>query len=135
MELLRGIERVGQLMNRFLAARLAQLSITELEMHILLHLSDRKAAPIAEIQHAFGLRPSTLTHGLDRLESRGYLTRRLNPDDRRSLLVVLTADGEFMATAVVELLREVEDALRARLNDEQIAGFLAVVRAVADVTP
>lgn len=134
MEILRGIERAGQLTNRFLAARLAQLSITELEMHILLHLSDRHQASIADVQRDFGLRPSTLTHGLDRLEGRGYLTRQFNPDDRRSLLVVLTPEGEIMATTVVEMLREVENAIRSRLGDAEVAGFLAVVDAVVDVT-
>jgi DNA-binding MarR family transcriptional regulator len=134
MEILRGIERIGQLTNRFLTARLADLSITELEMHILLHLSDRHRAPIADVQRAFGLRPSTLTHGLDRLEGRGYLTRQFNPDDRRSLVVVLTPEGEVMAAAVVELLHEVENDLRSRLSDQDLAGFRALVRAVVDVT-
>lgn len=134
MEILRGIERAGQLTNRLLAVRLAQLSITELEMHILLHLSDRQQASIADVQRDFGLRPSTLTHGLDRLEGRGYLTREFNPDDRRSLLVVLTPEGEIMAASVVDLLHEVENAIRSRVTEAEVGGFLAVVSAVVDMT-
>lgn len=134
MEILRAIERAGQLTNRYLSVRFAQLSITETEMHVLLHLAAPRRASIAEVQRAFGLRPSTLTSVLDRLERRGYITRQFNPEDRRSLLVVLTPEGETAAAAVVELLREVEEAIRARVGETEIAGFLAVVDAVVEVT-
>src|SRR5947209_757708 len=94
MPILRGVERAGQLMDRYLSERFAALSLTDAEVHVLMYLSDRERTTIADVQHAFGLRPSTLTAVLDRLEQRGYMRREFNPEDRRSFRVVLTTDGE-----------------------------------------
>src|SRR5579859_98570 len=101
MPIVRGVERAGQLMDRYLSERFAALSLTDAEVHVLMHLSDPGRASIAEVQRAFGLRPSTLTSVLDRLEGHGYLTREPNLANRRSLLVVLTPDGQIMAETVV----------------------------------
>jgi len=133
-EILRSIERVGQLTNHYLSAQFAQLSLTDLEVHVLMYLEDHARASIADIQRTFALRPSTLTHVLDRLENRGYLTRQFNPDDRRSLLVVLTPDGEIVASTVVELLYEFDGAIRERIGESDLAGFRAVLDAVVYVT-
>jgi DNA-binding MarR family transcriptional regulator len=131
MPILRGAERAGQIMDRFLSQRFAELSLTDAEVHVLMHLSDPGRASVAQVQRAFGLRPSTLTSILDRLEGRGYLTRELNPENRRSLVVVLTPDGQIMAETVVGLLREIEDAIRAQVQQGDVEGFLAVVEAIA----
>ena len=132
--ILRAIERAGQLTNRYLSIHLAELSITEVEMHVLLHLTDRSQVTIAEVQRWFGLRPSTLTSVLDRLERRGFVTRELNPEDRRSFLVALTPTGETVASAVVDLLQELEGSIRSRVREEDVAAFLEVADAVAQVT-
>lgn len=129
--IVRGAERAGQIMDRYLSERFAALSLTDAEVHVLMHLSDPGRASIAEIQRSFGLRPSTLTSILDRLEGRGYLERELNPDNRRSLLVVLTPQGQIMAETVVGLVREIEDAIRAQVQPADVEGFLAVVEAIA----
>ncbi len=133
-DILRAIERVGQLTNHYLSARFAQLSLTDLEVHVLMYLEDRPQASIADIQRTLALRPSTLTHVLDRLENRGYLSRRLNPNDRRSLLVLLTPDGQSVASTVVELLLEFDGAIRERVDEQALAGFRAVLEAVVYVT-
>lgn len=129
--IVRGAERAGQIMDRYLSERFAALSLTDAEVHVLMHLSAPGRAPIAQIQRAFGLRPSTLTSVLDRLEGREYLKRELNPENRRSLLVVLTPEGQIMAETVVGLVREIEDAIRAQVQPADIEGFLAVVEAIA----
>lgn len=130
MPILRGVERAGQLMDRYLSERFAALSLTDAEVHVLMYLSDRERTSIADIQHAFGLRPSTLTSILDRLEQRGHLTREFNPEDRRSYRVVLTTEGETIAETVVDLLRVIEDSIRSRVRKTDIQGFLAVIEAV-----
>jgi DNA-binding MarR family transcriptional regulator len=55
-----------------------------------------------------GVRPTTLTSLLDRLEGRGLLTRRPSPADRRSLLVELTPAGHEVAGRVRAAITEVE---------------------------
>ena len=47
------------------------------------------------------LSPSGITSRLDRLEKLGLIERKPSPDDRRSLLVVLTAEGKRVADEAV----------------------------------
>jgi DNA-binding MarR family transcriptional regulator len=133
-EILRAIERAGQLLGRYLSARLAQLAITDAEAHLLMHLPVRGPVSLSELQRLFALRPSTLTHVIDRLEHRGLVTRHLNPRDRRSFLVVLTPEGERVAAEVIALMQGVEAALRSHVQAGDVAGFFAVMGALDEVT-
>jgi DNA-binding MarR family transcriptional regulator len=44
--------------------------------------------------------PNGITSRLDRLEKLGLIERRASPEDRRSLLVVLTAQGRKASSAL-----------------------------------
>ena len=47
------------------------------------------------------LSPAGMTNRIDRLEAAGLVERRLDPDDRRSSLVVLTEEGRALVDAAV----------------------------------
>src|SRR6202140_4649364 len=89
---LRELERLGQRTGRSVQQRLAQLDVTDLEVHVLWHLRNDGRTP-AELLRAFGIQPSTLTGVLDRLEARRLIRRSRHPTDRRSVLLVLTPAG------------------------------------------
>ncbi len=62
----------------------------------------------SQLTRALMLSPSGITSRLDRLEKLGFVERRASPDDRRSLLVVLTAEGR----------RVVDEAVTAHVANE-----------------
>jgi DNA-binding MarR family transcriptional regulator len=94
----------------------AALGMTQGEAHVLFALAQPGELPIVALRRELGLKPSTVTNILDRLEARGLLRRAINPDDRRSLVVHLTARGKREATAVATAYRSLE----ARLPDAQL---------------
>jgi DNA-binding MarR family transcriptional regulator len=53
------------------------------------------------------LSTGAMTSLVDRLERQGYLERRPNPEDRRSVLVHLTESGESVAKAIGDVYRSV----------------------------
>lgn len=61
----------------------------------------------------------TMTHRLKALEKRGFITRLLDPDDARSLLVALTEAGRERIDEAVESHVENERQLLAGLSTEQ----------------
>jgi DNA-binding MarR family transcriptional regulator len=71
------------------------------------------------------LSPAAMTNRLDRLEAAGHVERRLDPENRRSMLVTLTAAGRRTVDDVVvehvdnerELLSVLSAADRRRLDD------------------
>jgi len=104
------------------------------EGHLLSYLRSYAPCPIAEVVTVFGLRGSTATAVLDRLEERGLMTRTPNPDDRRSFLLELTAEGKRVAEQVQELVEKLENAIARRITKEDEEGFRKVMAAIEAAT-
>lgn len=84
----------------------------------------------------------TVTSTLDQLEYRGWVRRLPNPDDRRSVLVEITAEGRAVADQLLPGIRSVEQAMLAGLTAAELATLmkllakmLAGVAAVAAAEP
>lgn len=116
-----------------LAGRLARLNLSASEINVLANLADGRNRSVGEIAADTATKPTTLTSVLDRLERRGYLTRELDPGDRRSFLVSLTADGTRVSAAARDAAADVERAALAGVSDAEVAGFHAVTRALTEV--
>ena len=116
-----------------LAARLARLNLSASEINVLANLADGRNRSVGEIASDTATKPTTLTSVLDRLERRGYLTRDLDPADRRSFLVSLTVDGRPAAAAARSAAADLERAALAGVSDADLAGFRAVTRALTEV--
>src|SRR5262245_35009943 len=83
-----------------LARELADLGLRQADINVLAQLQPASPRTVGELAAATGQRPSTLTGVLDRLERGKLVRRRLNPADRRSFTVALTARGERAAARV-----------------------------------
>jgi DNA-binding MarR family transcriptional regulator len=86
------------------------------------------AGALAEILH---MHPSTLTGILRRLETRGILQRRSDPDDARRALFGLTARGKKVDTLRSGTVEQAVTRLFKRTPDE-IASAQRVLAALAD---
>jgi DNA-binding MarR family transcriptional regulator len=104
------------------------------EGHLLSYLRSYAPCPVGEIVTVFDLRGSTTTSVLDRLEWRSLVVRRVNPEDRRSFLVELTAEGKRLAERVQVFVDQFEAAVARRVSAEEEKGFRAVMAAVGDIT-
>ena len=113
-----------------LSSALADLNLSAAEINALANLADRGALNVRELSAETGTRATTLTGVLDRLENRGYLTRELDPTDRRSFRLPLTEAGQAVAGRVREAIADLERDAAVRLSETQIAGFHAVVAAL-----
>ncbi|MBD3778756.1 MULTISPECIES: MarR family transcriptional regulator [unclassified Cellulomonas] len=77
----------------------------------------------------------TMTNRIDRLASRALVERLPSPDDRRGVLVSLTAEGRSRVDAAMSTLLEVEAGLLAGLPDadrERLADLLRTLVAPFD---
>jgi MarR family transcriptional regulator, organic hydroperoxide resistance regulator len=115
-----------------LSSSLAHLNLTAAEINALANLADRGALSVRELSAETGTRATTLTGVLDRLESRGYLTRELDATDRRSFRLPLTEAGQAVAERVRAAVTDLERDALSRLSATQIAGFHAVITALQE---
>ncbi len=115
-----------------LSSALADLDLTPSELNTLANLADGQPRSVGTLGHDTATRATTLTGVLDRLERRGYLTRQLDPTDRRSFRISLTSQGHPIATRVHEAISTLEHSALAGLSDRQLAGFHAVIAALQE---
>ena len=71
---------------------------------------------------------SNITQLVDRLEVEKLVRRSDDPNDRRSILAELTAEGRKRQAAGLRALEEAERALVARLPGEQRESFLELLQ-------
>ena len=116
-----------------LAARLKGLNLTASEINVLANLADGRTRSIGELGSDTATKPTTLTSVLDRLVRKDYVTRELDPADRRSFRVSLTADGRRVADAARGAAEDLERMALAAISDADLAGFRAVTWALSEV--
>jgi DNA-binding MarR family transcriptional regulator len=126
------VQRAAHHTVHALSAALTDLNLTAAEINVLANLAGRGALNVRELSTGTGTRSSTLTGVLDRLESRGYLSRELDPADRRSFRLPLTEAGRAAAARVQAAVTGLEGDALAGLSATQIAGFHAVVNALLE---
>ena len=90
----------GQAIRNYADQKLRNHDLTVEQLHILKQLSFVKGQTQSQLCEGAGKSPANITRILDRLEKKGSVNRKKNPDDRRSTLVFLTEEGEDLLADV-----------------------------------
>ncbi len=128
------LHKAERQLAEYMEADSRRRGVEPVEGHLLSYVTLYGPCPVSQVARVFGHKPSTLTSMLDRLESRDLLVRQPNPDDRRSVLVSTTPEGADIATELRKMLEDMEEEIYSRINARDLAGFQAVMRAIADLT-
>lgn len=134
LDFLSPLHKASRQITVYLEAQTRELGVSPLEGHVLTYLRKYAPIPIGELVRVFGIKQSTLTSLLDRLEKAGLLRRELNPGDRRSFLIYITDRGRELTTRLNRMLEKLEDDIRGRVRRPEVKGFQAVMSAIEDVT-
>lgn len=114
-------------------ARLATRSIESSEvglsdfavLEMLLHKGPQ---PVNEIGRRVELTSGAITTAVDRLESRGLVTREAHPSDRRARIVRLTAAGEEHAARIFAGHKGVMDLAASGLSKNERATLIELLK-------
>ena len=121
---LRRIMRAMDVYSRQLAT---SHGLTGPQMLCLREITTGGSLTTGTLARAMALSPATLTGILDRLEARGLVSRERRPEDKRRVLVSLTAHGRQMAQELPSPLQERFGSRMAKLStDEQTAIRIAL---------
>jgi len=128
------LQRATHATLQVLAAELVDLDLTASEINALANLADGRGRTVSELGAAVGIRPTTLTSVLDRLERRGHISRGARPGDRRVVLIGLTASGQATAGTIRQAIAALEARALAALPPAAIAGFRDALDALTEVS-
>lgn len=134
LEFLSPLHKASRQISLYLEAHTRELGVSPIEGHLLTYLRSYAPSPVGELVRIFGIKQSTLTSMLDRLEDDGLVRRDTNPDDRRSFLINITPAGRKLAGRLNRRIEILEDDIRDRVNARDVAGFRAVMSAMGQIT-
>ncbi len=98
-EIFQLIDTVSKKLTQLQRERIRVVALTPPQYSVLSLLWERDGRQLSELAAACCCSPSTITGVVDTLERKGLVARKANPDDRRSLLVRLTEEGEALRDA------------------------------------
>lgn len=128
------LHKASRQISVYLEAHTRDLGVSPAEGHLLTYLRSYAPAAIGELVQVFGIKQSTFTSMLDRLEEAGFVRREINPGDRRSFLVHLSEEGRELAERLNRRLEALEEDIRAQVSTRDVEGFHAVMGAVEEIT-
>ncbi len=134
LQFLSPLHKATRLIGDHLGARSLLTGLSGTEAHLLSYLRSYGPCPIGAVVEVFGLKKSTLTGVTDRLVEKGLLTRDVNPGDRRSFLLELTAAGHAQADRIRATLETFEQSIADQLTEADLQGFRNVMTAIARAT-
>jgi len=123
------VGRLSKRLDQWYDNQLADLNVSTGEWAVLSELARRNgdAMTPSQLAVATNVAPSSMTHRLDGLVSRGLVHREADPANRTRVLVRLSDDGwEFFAAAIREA-NVVESDVVAPLTDRQIRELAALL--------
>jgi MarR family transcriptional regulator, 2-MHQ and catechol-resistance regulon repressor len=94
-------------------------------MELLLHKGPQ---PVNEIGRRISLTSGAITTAVDRLESRGLVTREAHPSDRRARIVRLTALGEKEARKVFASHKAAMDLAASTLSKSERTTLIQLLK-------
>ena len=120
------VERIGRialLLGRWQDQVFSRFGMNRGEVGVLYAL--RGAGPPhrlspTQLSRILMLTSAGVTSRLDRLERRGLLVRRPDPEDRRGVVVELTEQGSRMAEQAVGAVAEAQGALLSSLTEQEL---------------
>lgn len=122
---LRGLVVAGEQLRHAIAAHYA---ISASEALALSHLRLQDGLGPHQLAERVGLRPSTITSVLDRLEIVDFIRRSPHPTDRRKKIIALTETGEELLARCDEWL----SAAIARLGPDALPNLAAALGHLAN---
>lgn len=132
MGIIANVQHATHRIGRHLDSALAAVGVDQAEAHVLSALAGGPMT-VAALVEAVGVKRSTLTNILDRLERRGLVSREINPHDRRSFVVRPTRGGLRAAKKVVAVFAVVDSKLAQTTTAEERHAFDVVLARLREI--
>ena len=127
---------LGRVMRRvqdYYRQRLAPYGLTPAQFFVFNALWMEDGINFTELADRVSLDNSTLTGIIDRMETSGFVERRQDPENRRSVRVFLTPRARQVGPGILKLADELDVILRRPFSRLQMENFENVLRELADI--
>ena len=133
--LLYAVKQVELIVRAHLDDLLRDSGVTALQYTALTVLARRDGLTSAELARSSFVTPQAMADLVSSLERGGFIVRRRNPDNRRQLLISLTADGHALLTRFDDPVTGLETRMLDGFDDadrEQFRDYLNRARSALE---
>jgi len=107
---------LNQQLGALLSQAMADAPLTPADFAVCSALRLMQPTTLTELAATLGMRPTTLSSALTRLDQQGHLARQPNPADGRSRLISLTSRGQQATEGCFPSFGAAIEAFRRRLD-------------------
>lgn len=127
----RYFKRIPRIAERYYNRHMTE-GLTAQEANALRMLSWSKQMTQQKLAHLLGIDKSQVTRLVNKLEKEGYLTREVNPEDRREKLLTPTEKADAVRQQDLELTNHYYEWLLSCLSEEEREQFTATLEKLAE---
>jgi DNA-binding MarR family transcriptional regulator len=124
--------------RQLLWQRASELDLTFAQSQVLFYVADHAACPMGEVAKAFGVTLPAVTHIVDRLEEKRFMTRGAHPADRRVYVLELTRAGQTLVEELHGIQMHALEGVLARMSaddrERAVRGIEALVEAAVEAS-
>jgi DNA-binding MarR family transcriptional regulator len=124
--------------RQLLWQRASELDLTFAQSQVLFYVADHAACPMGEVAKAFGVTLPAITHIVDRLEEKRFMSRAHHPADRRVYVLELTRAGEALVAELHAIQMQALEGVLTRMTVEDreraVRGIEALVEAAVEAS-
>jgi DNA-binding MarR family transcriptional regulator len=121
------LNKVRRKIHRYYETKLAPFNIKPAQFYVLSALWDDDNVKFKELANRLDMDGSTLTGILDRLEKNGFIERKQDPGDRRSITVCLTSEAKKIRPQMIEIARDLDNEFREKIPENEFKTLLKVL--------
>ncbi len=121
------IEQAYRNLERVYERMVSPLGLNVLEWYALRALYHHDGLSASQLAAQVCRHPSSMTALLDRMEQKGLVRRRVAPEDRRSVQIFLTEQGQALREGVLAVAERLEHLLDDKVAPDEMRVFLHVL--------
>lgn len=121
------LNKVRRRIHRYYESELAPFNITPVQFYVLSVLWDKDELKFKDLALRLDMDGSTLTGILDRMETRGFIERKTDPEDRRSILVFLTDKSKEIRPDMIIIARDLDQKFRNKISEDEFKLLLKIL--------
>ena len=106
------------------------------EHFVIMYIAQQRGSVLpSKISKIMGISSARIAAALNSLERKGLVTRQIDPNDRRRILVDLTPAGQAKAAAKTQLLRERTTLMLTLLGEDDAKDLVRLIKRLVALTP
>ncbi len=121
------LNRVRRKIHRYYEVKLAQFNITPAQFYVMSALWDKDEIKFKDLSKRLDMDGATLTGILDRMVKRGFIERKEDNNDRRSVIVSLTLNAKKIRPQMIEIAKDLDKEFREKVSEDDYSILLKVL--------